>query len=350
MTRRPFLPSTVGRLAALGLCLVLVGCTGGPAGSSERSEKTVDAPGAVADRAATSPPLRISPPSFAPTPTLTDAPAVTSPPSAPTPEPTASARATPAVRAAGSTVRQQSFFSPALGEEMRYLVYLPPDYDSSTASYPTLYLLHGVAGDSEEWPSIGIPDAADRLIAGDLIRPLVIVFPYANASYYVNGATSGRRWEDYLVRDLIGSVDQEHRTLTRPERRAVGGLSMGGDGALQLAMRHPDVFGVAGAHSPSSRLLFENAPADVYGDEGYFRDRNPFWLAQAAPGAAHIKIWIDVGDEDPWRWNARAIHGALEARGIAHEFRLWAGIHDGDYWTAHIDDYLRYYDRALAAP
>lgn len=241
-------------------------------------------------------------------------------------------------------------YSPALHEELLYLIYLPAGYEESDRHYPTVYMLHGVAGGPGEWPEIGIPDAADRLIAEGAIRPMVIVFPEADASYYVNGATSGQRWQDYLVRDVVAHVDTTYRTVPRPESRAIGGLSMGGDGALQLTLRFPDVFGVAAAHSPSSRLLFEHAAMDVYGSEAYFRAHNPFWLAQDANPEIGVKLWIDVGDEDPWRWNARAIHAALDARGVAHEFNMLPGLHDGDYWVAHVDDYLQFYDRALTFP
>jgi S-formylglutathione hydrolase FrmB len=188
------------------------------------------------------------------------------------------------------------------------------------------------------------------LIAAGEIQPLVIVFPYGDAGFYVNNANGGLRWEDHLVKDVVASVDRTYRTLPRASSRAVAGLSMGGDGALQLAIRHPNIFGVAAAHSPSSRLLFEHAPAEVYGNEDYFKDHNPFWLAQAAPGAAKVQFWIDVGDDDPWRWNARAIRAALLARGIAHEFHMPAGGHEGDYWVAHVGDYLRFYSRALLGP
>lgn len=290
-----------------------------------------------------------APPTLAPV----DPTAVLPPEPAPTarqlPTPPA-ATATPERRSAGSVVQEHVFFSPALGQDMSYLVYLPAGYADGTGQYPAVYMLHGVAGDSTEWPSIGIPDGADRLIAAGEIRPLIIVFPYGDAGFYVNNANGGLRWEDHLVRDVVDSVDRAFRTLARAPSRAVAGLSMGGDGALQLAMRHPDVFGVAAAHSPSSRLLFEHATAEVYGSEAFFRAHNPFWLAQDAAGAARIRIWIDVGDADPWRWNARSIHAALLARGIGHEFWLLAGEHEGDYWVANVEEYLRFYDRALAGP
>ena len=281
------------------------------------------------------------------------APAVAPEPTSAVPPPVPTAPitiATPDIRAAGSRVEERVFASRALGSQISYLAYLPPGYDGSSRRYPTLYLLHGVAGDSSEWPSIGVPEAADALIAADAIQPMIVLFPNADASYYVNNATWGVRWSDYLTEDRIAEVDAHYRTLTRRESRAVGGLSMGGDGALQLAFRYPDVFGVAGAHSPSSRLLFEHAPADVYGTEAFFRAHNPFWLAQDGAGAAGPEIWIDIGDEDPWRWNARAIHFALEARGIPHQFNELPGVHDADYWIGNLKLYLSYYSRTLAGP
>ncbi len=258
--------------------------------------------------------------------------------------------ATPNLLQAGSRVEEHTFLSPALGRAISYLVYLPPGYDATSVRYPSVYMLHGVAGDSSEWPSIGMPEAADRLVAAGSIQPMVIVFANADASYYVNNQTWGIRWSDYLVVDLVSEVDARHRTLADPASRGIAGLSMGGDGALQLAMRFPEVFGVAAAHSPSSRLLFEHVPADVYGTEAFFRAHNPFWLAQDAPGASKARLWIDIGDADPWQWNARAIHHALEARGIAHEFLPLPGEHDADYWIGNVELYLTFYSEALAGP
>ena len=251
-------------------------------------------------------------------------------------------------RAAGSRIERRTFASEALGRAACYLVYLPPGYDDETERYPVVYQLHGVAGDASEWITIGTPDAADRLIADGTIRPLVIVFPYGDASYYVNAADGGPRWEDHVVREVVGDVDVTYRTLAQRESRAIAGLSMGGDGALQLAMRFPDVYGISAAHSPSTRLLFEHASAEAYRDDAFFRAHNPYWIAQWAPDLDRVTFWIDVGDEDHWRWNTRAIHATLTARGIPHEFTVLPGRHEGEYWVENVDLYLRYYDRVLA--
>ena len=350
--------SRAGRLSTLASCAaslllaLTAACMAGPAPTTDPAPTV---PTARPEPAGAAKPARRSAPKTTPRPKPNATPAdiVAPEPTEATlrPAPMApGATATPQLRATGSRVEEQVFTTPALGREMTYLIYLPAGYDGSARRYPTLYLLHGVAGDSTEWPSIGVPDAADRLIAAGVIQPMLIVFPNADASYYVNNATRGTRWSDYLVEDVVADVDARFRSLPGPESRAVGGLSMGGDGALQLAIRFPEVFGVAGAHSPSSRLLFEHAAADVYGTEQFFRAHNPFWLAQHAPGVHGLTLWIDVGDEDPWRWNASAIHFALEARGVVHEFALLPGIHDADYWIANLDQYLDFYSRALVGP
>ena len=256
---------------------------------------------------------------------------------------------TPALWEGRGSIQERTFYSAALGQHVTYLIYVPEGYDSSPRRYPTLYMLHGVAGDRTEWILLGAAEAADRLMADGAVQPMLIVFPEGDASYYVNNPKDGRRWQDYLVQDLVADVDASYRTRAEPDSRAIGGLSMGADGALQIAMRWPDVFGVAGGHSPSTRLSFQHAPANVYSDEDHFLEHNPYWLAQHAPGAGLVKIWIDVGDGDPWQWNAAAIQAALAARGIEHEFHLWPGGHDGDYWTANLDHYLDYYSRTLVS-
>ena len=122
---------------------------------------------------------------------------------------------------------------------------------------------------------------------------------------------------------------------------------MGADGALQLAMRYPDVFGAAGADSPTLRA-YRDAPP-FFGDEAYFDAHDPVHLALAHPDVAKtLRLWLDVGADDPWRASAEAFHQQLLAEGIAHEWHVWPGTHDSAYWSAHTADYLRFYGTALA--
>ena len=115
---------------------------------------------------------------------------------------------------------------------------LPAGYDAGARRYPVLYMLHGVAGDSSEWQSIGLLDAADRMIMRGEIDPFLIVLPNGGANYWVNQA-DGARWADYVVDDVVRQVDRDYRTVAAPRGRAIGGLSMGGEGALRIAMTRP---------------------------------------------------------------------------------------------------------------
>ena len=245
------------------------------------------------------------------------------------------------------TFRERHFYSPALDREMPYYIYLPPGHEGAGQRFPVLYMLHGAAGLNEEWATIKLVDWADRLIVGGEIPPLIVVLPQGDFGYWVNHVDGGPRWGDYVVQDLVGHLDTTYQTLPTREARAVGGSSQGGHGALQLTWNHPDVFGVAAAHSPSLRPDDGFLPWLGTGPE--FARRDPISLAQTLPLATlqRATLWLDIGSEDRWRPRAELLHETLAARGVAHEWHVWPGDHDGDYWLPHVPDYLRYYGRAL---
>ncbi len=245
----------------------------------------------------------------------------------------------------GDTVVEGVFASAALGQEMPYLVYLPPGYDADARRYPTLYMLHGIGASNREWLGYGIDVAASCLMASGRIQPFIVVLPQGDESYWVNHAPDGPRWGDYVAVDLVAHIDATYRTLPAPASRAIGGLSMGGHGALQLAYTHPDVFGVAGAHSPTLRPQAQ-AP-EYFADALTFPRVDPVSLAKGDDGAKRVHTWVDAGDADPWLWRIEELHEALDERGVVHDWHVWEGDHESEYWTAHVADYLTYYGEAL---
>ena len=130
------------------------------------------------------------------------------------------------------------------------LVYLPPDYERRKKTrYPVVYLLHGfVPKGNSTWidDKYFNLETINRLIAEKKISPVIVVMPDGKnkygGSYYTNSITTGN-WEDYIVRDLVANIDKKYRTLPSAESRGIAGHSMGGYGAIKLAMKHPDVFG-----------------------------------------------------------------------------------------------------------
>ena len=169
------------------------------------------------------------------------------------------------------------------------LVYLPPDYGKQTKTrYPVIYLLHGftVAANKtwiieNEGLQMNIGAMMNKLIAAQKARPMILVMPDAgnkfSGSFYTNSITTGN-WEDFITRDLVKYVDKKYRTLPNPENRGIAGHSMGGYGAVKLAMKNADVFSAVYATSPCCLDAYPNlnAPDDFMVE------------------ASNIKSWEDI--------------------------------------------------------
>jgi S-formylglutathione hydrolase FrmB len=122
-------------------------------------------------------------------------------------------------------------------------VYLPPGF-SPLQRYPTAYLLHGMPGSPSEFvDGAGLLDWADGAIGLGVVRPFIAVMPAAGTTPYYNGEWAGP-WERALVDDVVPWVDASLPTIRRPRDRVLAGLSAGGFGAYDIALRNPGRFGV----------------------------------------------------------------------------------------------------------
>jgi putative tributyrin esterase len=254
----------------------------------------------------------------------------------------------PAIASQVGQVETRTFWSASLGRTMPYNIYLPPGYASGSREYPTVYLLHGMAGSDRQWEDLGIAQAADRLIAAGEIAPLIIVMPEGENAYWVDHATDGQKWGNYTAVDVVNDVDANFRSIARQRSRAIGGLSMGAHGALQLALNYPGEFTAVGAHSLVLRR-FGSAPS-YFGNPADFATRDPMQIVKrTGPGGCSFALWIDIGAGDQWASTATQFDAELTDLGIKHQWHLWAGDHSAAYWSAHLDDYLRFYDASLSS-
>jgi enterochelin esterase-like enzyme len=143
-------------------------------------------------------------------------------------------------------------------------------------------------------------------------------------------------------------IDTRYRTQPERNARAIGGMSMGAHGALQLAMNHPDEFGIVGAHSLALRK--QNEAFDFFGQGADFQARDPVSLCKGqAATAQRLQLWIDVGTDDGWSAAATAFHQQLQSEQVSHAWHLNPGAHDDAYWSSHVSDYLAFYGAAFAA-
>lgn len=251
--------------------------------------------------------------------------------------------------ASPSRVESGMVESAALGRPMPYTVYVPAGYDSHPSRhYSVVYLLHGMGGSDRQWLDLGAASTADALFASG-VPPFLIVMPEGERGYWMDQADGGPHWGTYVTDDLVGAIDHRYRTVARRDGRAIGGISMGAHGALQLSMNHPDEFAAIGAHSPALRR--EAQAMSYFGHGADYAARDPISLIAAHPDTAkRFKIWIDVGDRDPWAPGAELLHSELSELGVPHQWHEQAGDHVSAYWSADLPDYLRFYASALAAP
>lgn len=160
----------------------------------------------------------------------------------------------------GNVVERQ-FMAPSIqnnkgGEDaMRNIsIYLPPEYYASQEKYPTIYFLHGFGVDETQmFQWIGLKQLMDKAIESKRIRPVILILPNSNTiyggSFYTNSNLTGN-WSDYIAKDVVNYIDENFRTISNRENRGLSGHSMGGNGALKIAMLYPDVFSSVYSLSP----------------------------------------------------------------------------------------------------
>jgi endo-1,4-beta-xylanase len=148
-------------------------------------------------------------------------------------------------------VAHRTFRSHAVGTDVGYSVYLPPGYEQGTERYPVLYYLHGAGGNESGAPRTLVPDLLEAQRAGT-VPPFVVIFPNGGlATWYADSYDGKLPMETIIIRELIPHVDATYRTRADRAGRAISGMSMGGFGAIVLAMKHPDLFSSVVAYAPA---------------------------------------------------------------------------------------------------
>ena len=140
--------------------------------------------------------------------------------------------------------------------ERRVTIYLPPNYDNSSQRYPVMYYLHGFTwSDSMQVAGDHFDQLLDRAINEGILRPLIVVMPdhhtLYRGSYYTNSSYTGN-WADFTAIDLVNFIDENYRTISKRESRGIAGHSMGGYGALKIAMQYPETFSITYGLSPAT--------------------------------------------------------------------------------------------------
>ena len=257
---------------------------------------------------------------------------------------------------ASARVDCDSISSALLGRAVDYCIALPPGYDAGAGRFPVLYYLHGLFEHDRSWSERSGRQTWESLMTQGKIGKFIVVMPEGGKSFYVNSFDGHERYEDFMIQEFIPAIDRKYRTLASREARGISGVSMGGFGALHLAMQHPDVFGAASAHSAALIEKFPNPlPSEgrwgfyarvlqePFGsplNEAYFDANNPLTLAGHPDRFASLKLYFDCGDQDRYGFDegARKLDQILTSQGFPHQFALRPGNHGWSY----LDQYLHF--------
>jgi S-formylglutathione hydrolase FrmB len=285
------------------------------------------------------------------------------------------------------TVHQDVFFSDALGARKHLVVYLPPSYRRDTnRRYPVAYYLHGLSGSQTDWVSKGGIDVTADSLAAAGTPEMILVMPDGDDGWYTTWVeqvpfavcadtlhvespgsycVAHERYDEYIARDVVRYVDAHYRTLGDRAHRGIGGLSMGGYGALSIALHYPEVFAAAASHSGVVSPLyigphpFTEPARFATAVEQARPAAGPFWVRYQlfwgsdlerwrAADPAHMAealrqrglrmpaLFFDCGRDDGFVDQNRALHSELTRLGIAHSYAEWPGAHTWRYWSTHV--------------
>ena len=285
------------------------------------------------------------------------------------------------------TVSIETFHSAALGADKRFVVYLPASYErDASRRYPVAYYLHGLSGSQGDWTSKGdIIGAADSLFANGTPE-MIVVMPDGDDGWYTSWTTElsrracsdtlrqespstycveHQRYDEYVANDLVRFVDAHYRTRADRGHRGIGGLSMGGYGALALSLKYPEVFSAGASHSGVVAPMYAGpkpfvAPAKFVStaaevqpiaqgmwprflsywgtDIARWNESDVLHLAMALRDrhGAMPALFFDCGVDDGYIDQNRALHSELTRLGISHSYAEWPGAHTWLYWSTHV--------------
>ena len=258
---------------------------------------------------------------------------------------------TAVLRAAAAKTDTVLTFSNRMKKEIKAVVIVPDNYAMAKA-LPVVYLLHGHGGNYADW--ITKAKGLDKMVD---MYSVIIVCPDGNIGswYWDSPEDSSYQYETYVSTELVKYIDEKYKTIKDKKGRAITGLSMGGQGAMYLALRHQDVFGAAGSMSGGVDIRpFPNNwdMARRLGSYDKFPER---WEQHAIVNMLHLlttnppALIIDCGTEDFFFNVNKNLHEQMMYRNIPHDFITRPGSHNWAYWSNAIQYQLLFMHNFFAS-
>ena len=245
-----------------------------------------------------------------------------------------------------------SIYSAAMQRDIPALVITPDSYAASdTSRYPTVYLLHGYSGDYRDWVA-----KAPEVIALADQHQVVIVCPDGgyNSWYLDSPLQDSSQYETYVAQEIIAFIDTTYRTIADRTGRAITGLSMGGHGALFLALRHPDTFGAAGSMSGGVDLTYDTDAWEISEKLGPYEEHPLRWDSLSVVNLVALRLpdslamIVDCGTDDFFFAINQQLHRTLAEQNIAHDYIVRPGGHTWPYWRNAVGYQLLFFSNCFS--
>ena len=237
------------------------------------------------------------------------------------------------------------WFSEVIQKQAATIVILP---DSGKGPFATYYLLHGITNDHTIW------HRRTRIEVYAAAYPMIVVMPDGFRGFYTKNE-NGPDYAQYIGQELPNMIERIFPASPKPADRCIGGLSMGGYGALRIALGFPGQFVSVNSHSGALMVASRAKPPDgfpeaknIFGSHPQGTDHDLLALAQKAATAKSLpKIRIDCGIDDYLFQDSQDFHAGLNKLKIRHEYEEFPGAHDWHYWETHIPEALKFHARHL---
>ncbi|MBL7771011.1 MAG: esterase family protein [Flavipsychrobacter sp.] len=235
--------------------------------------------------------------------------------------------------------------SASMKKDIRAVVIKPATYEVGKG-FPVVYLLHGYGGNYSSWIEKipAIKEDADRY------KVLIVCPDGGFGSWYWNSPVDPAfQYETYVSEELVAIIDRQFKTIPTAAGRAITGLSMGGHGALYLALKHPDVFGAAGSMSGGVDIRPFPNNWDMAKRLGTYAENKTRWEEHTVINLLHLAqpgkpaMMIDCGTEDFFYAVNEKLHQELLYRNIPHEYVTRPGVHNWEYWNKAVRYQLLYF-------
>jgi len=239
--------------------------------------------------------------------------------------------------------------SPSMNKNIQVVVIRPEN--SSDKAIPTLYLLHGYGGNYSNW-ILKVPHIKNLV---DQYNYMVVCPDGGVGSWYWD-TSSEYQYETFVTKELIAHIESNYKVCTHRSGRAITGLSMGGHGALYLAIRHQDIYGAVG--STAGGVDFRPFPHkwEIAKRLGEYSDNKQKWDVHTVMESLHLikpnslKIFIDCGYEDFFFQVNEELHRKLTYLNIEHTYLNMPGKHNWDYWAQSIIYQMAFFDQYFRLP